>query len=1702
MKNYKKSTIAYIFIILFILTFHSIVGAQCSFDLKADIVQHATCPSNGIIQVTLSGDEIDLERVLISISSDNGINDQVSENGFRFEALLPGEYTITARSVCKSTQEEVRKTVSRTVLSEYISFSAPLGSYKRSSLNCLHSGMISIDMSKGRLPYKVEITSKPAEYTGETVFSCPSPGLYSFDGLAPGNYVFIASDDCGYTYTLNVTVDKIANDFPSDLYDYFYPYGCDKAYANESGTSHEYWAYYREFYEIALTLDETKDYKSPSQYMHSQYIDLTEPYNDLYAAKKTVKVYLKLKNTECEKLVDDVPFAEIPQNGISFSAEILCGKYTLSFGLNNEYALCPPFQWTIQDNAKGEIIYSNPNELLTFETQTAEGLSYNTDYTLTVTDRNGTGISITQDFSYEHINPSIAGYWASELFLLNYNLYYDVYDICPPYKIEVSDENDNLLTTIENLTNPSDIIPGLEYNKLYKIKVIDPYGNFAEFEYSAARPEEIFCDEENIEYCTIKPLCDSYSIKIDKPIEIKVPYKWSVTDKDGSEVAKGTDQDHWITGLQYLLKYTVTFTDDFNTVYQIIPENSVIRPVPYLFDIAEYNYQCNDYQIQFRIKNMLCPPYKIEVSDGRTFEYIPLQYNSVTLEYDKNYTIKITNSEGDAITPINWSKTDDYNLLPYFGMTRNDDVKCHDYEFIFEIQNIICFPYKWEVFDDEGESVYREEGLNELKGEHRVRLDFNKNYRIVVTDNKGHYVDRYQKSDSEYSGLSFDSRIEASKCVSESYRGYIDIFGQLNIGANVHFVSGPQTPVYSDITLTENITDFYPFSQIYTNCEDVPIIQGNYVFEITDDCGEIHTLNILYSTDFEARGFSYIKDETTDVCQGITRIYPRGQIYHNNEPVSTWFKLVEAPGSVPTGEPISGKDLISYFSFSLSGRYVIEIREFPDECGIDRIIIDYEDIYFALDGRTSYVCETGTIGHIRVQARGGQLPYTYTLYNEDMSLVPDVAPNSTGAFEYGAFGEKYIVKIQDACGSIPPLVEVPITTLDNLALLRGKTDFCKGETIELSCLILGATEYVWSGPLDFSADTRQISIPAEHSGKYKVNVKPFGCDKFFSDSVTITVHEAPEPNISDPYLCVAENGKYSLSATPEDAKHSIKWYDAYKEPMDKAPEIDLSEIRNYVFYVTQTKDEFGCTTEKKVEVTIGLPPEKNANATGWGCANEEPGIIVTDVVDGYVYTVYSDAEATNQITTFVGTAETMTMTLPVIVTDNTNFYLKTATASGCTLPQSIVEFQVDVDKINILPETLPVYTHGIPYYAEITSNATEPVFSHTGNAVTGITISPEGIISGTVPESAGREETTFTVTVTDAQTGCKASVEYLMRTCEPMPYLIKDIVEHCEGVPAEPLQAVPIAGNTLQWYDAEKNALDEAPVPKTNVGDDQIFFVSQVNATLGCEGEKAQVRVVINPAPVIDCPVSADKVCFQSSPSILLEEMNEKFTYSIYSDNTLLNKLGSLTGTSSGIVGINEILENNKTYYVRVSDLLGCSSLNWKEVPVEVIKLYIEPDKIPPYIKNIDYEQLLVSNAQSPIFTVYDGNLPDGLTLNTSGLIYGNVPNYYRDIANIVAVKVQDANGCVAVKEYSFEGNLFVSYIITPNGDGVNDVFMMGHQLIVFDRLGVEMYRGNNGWNGTYKGKPVADDIYFYKLEYINPQGKQKILTGYVGVHN
>lgn len=96
-----------------------------------------------------------------------------------------------------------------------------------------------------------------------------------------------------------------------------------------------------------------------------------------------------------------------------------------------------------------------------------------------------------------------------------------------------------------------------------------------------------------------------------------------------------------------------------------------------------------------------------------------------------------------------------------------------------------------------------------------------------------------------------------------------------------------------------------------------------------------------------------------------------------------------------------------------------------------------------------------------------------------------------------------------------------------------------------------------------------------------------------------------------------------------------------------------------------------------------------------------------------------------------------------------------------------------------------------------------------------------------------------------------------------------------------------------------------------------------------------------------------------------------------------------------------------------------------------------------------------------------------------------------------VSLKVRSSEGCFAEVSHGpyvvVNPDLFIPNVFSPNGDGVNDYYLVDYTgsqrflLQVFDRWGVMTYQSNNktkGWDGTNaEGLEVPEGIYYYLVK-------------------
>ena len=131
-------------------------------------------------------------------------------------------------------------------------------------------------------------------------------------------------------------------------------------------------------------------------------------------------------------------------------------------------------------------------------------------------------------------------------------------------------------------------------------------------------------------------------------------------------------------------------------------------------------------------------------------------------------------------------------------------------------------------------------------------------------------------------------------------------------------------------------------------------------------------------------------------------------------------------------------------------------------------------------------------------------------------------------------------------------------------------------------------------------------------------------------------------------------------------------------------------------------------------------------------------------------------------------------------------------------------------------------------------------------------------------------------------------------------------------------------------------------------------------------------------------------------------------------------------------------------------------------------------------------------------FTDYSWDFGDGTVGKGDKLehTYDILKEGYFDI-NLTAVNPSGCNEYA--KKRIWVVNNSITNTFTPNGDGKNEKFMEGWHLKIYNRNGILIFDGTEGWNGTYKGKLVSNGTYFYTLDYPSETGI-KIKEGFVTV--
>ncbi len=139
----------------------------------------------------------------------------------------------------------------------------------------------------------------------------------------------------------------------------------------------------------------------------------------------------------------------------------------------------------------------------------------------------------------------------------------------------------------------------------------------------------------------------------------------------------------------------------------------------------------------------------------------------------------------------------------------------------------------------------------------------------------------------------------------------------------------------------------------------------------------------------------------------------------------------------------------------------------------------------------------------------------------------------------------------------------------------------------------------------------------------------------------------------------------------------------------------------------------------------------------------------------------------------------------------------------------------------------------------------------------------------------------------------------------------------------------------------------------------------------------------------------------------------------------------------------------------------------------------------------------LTGNIPAQTDVQYEWDMGDGTT-QTGSSIQHNYTISGPTLYYTITLEATDKYGCKNSSSEIVDVVPFVPNVFSPNEDGINDVFMPGFQVQIFDRQGLVLYEGTDGWDGRYKGQPANPDTYFYTINYSNREEQEQQIKGYL----
>lgn len=826
--------------------------------------------------------------------------------------------------------------------------------------------------------------------------------------------------------------------------------------------------------------------------------------------------------------------------------------------------------------------------------------------------------------------------------------------------------------------------------------------------------------------------------------------------------------------------------------------------------------------------------------------------------------------------------------------------------------------------------------------------------------------------------------------------------------------------------------------------------------------------------------------------------------------------------------------------FPTAGTYPVTLSISWPPCVVDTtidvIVAPVPTSPFTVDNP---VCtgETSTITYT------GNAP-TIATYNWDFDGGTVVSGSGQGPYEisWTSAGTKTISLDVSIGSCASPLTTVSVTVnAGPLITLPPPPTVCSGEPTSIT--VSGATTYAWSPATGLNTTTGATVIASPTSNiTYTISGTSNGC----TTDTTLDVNTEPFPSVTvsptAATICAGETVSFTANGGT-----TYLWEPALGLSATTGTTVDASPAVTSNYSVIGTTN--GCADTADFVITVNPSPTVIVSPDVSICAGETT-------------TLTANGAATFTWTPSAGLNTTTGASVDASPTDTTTYTVTGDDGNGCTRSEDVTVNIIPYPNLSILPNAAticdgevqtftasggPNYTWSPPLGLNTTTGATvdaDPSVSTTyqvvsinlgcnDTATVDLTVNPIPVITvsadtticsgSTAPLSVQGGTTyswtpatglsatsgpnvnaspidTVTYTITGTSLGCSSNAVVTVNVNQTPTVSIDPVTTaFCDGN-SDTLTAsgadIYLWSPAIGLSDTLGSVVIADPTTSTNYA-----VVGVTNE--GCFSNAASlVTVYPNPVPNFIADTAGCEVFCTNFTNQTIITSGAIASYSWdFGDGTIVN--GENPGHCYQDMGLFSVT------LMATSDNQCITTLT----ETDYITVYPLPDAlftVNPQVANIIDSKFTFTDLSS-LAAEWNWSFGNGgtSTIQNPIYVYQNPTSGTYPITLMVTTEfgcLDTISGEITIKP---NASIYVPNAITPNNNGRNEIFyaygegIVEFEMTIFDRWGEQLFFSadmEDGWDGTYLGKPVEMSVYVYRIDYVDVNGDSDRLVGRVSV--